>query len=597
MEKRLINKSIELILLFLLFSLIFHSKIFYDSYQLPKIFGVFIALLAGILLILLNQSQIKFTAVLMFFLIYILYIFSSTYISSNTPSVFYSLTLLAPVCFIFTTYSPINTKKFSFFILLLVSLSLLNGFIQVLINPNKPFSFFGNPIFFGEFSGATLPLIIYFYLFNKKYEFLSLFLIISTLFSLLLIGSKGVMISVFISLLFFIIKTKNFISFRLKENSIIILFIFLLYSILIIFIPHFNKLLFKNSKSIISSSFTTSVSVKNRIIMANSAIDMIKEKPLFGHGAGGVRYFYQKYQSKLLNQNPYLSFIKTSYLHNDYLQIMTEFGIFGLVIFLLFIFYLLYVFDKNSNLLNINEYIFSISLISGIIFILCESFFNFPMFILPSSVLFFVFSGMVYSANVKNIPDSKKNALFTFILLLSSLFFVSFALIKNTPSIVSNLYCGKALHEGKNNSPMEGVYYLKALEINKKDYTASFNLGMHYFYKDDKKNAIKYFERAILIYPYSADAIYNIATINKSIGKKKIAEEYFKKTLELYPNSVLANLNLGKLYLDMNKMEEGLKYIAKSKELAPDYYDTEQLNKIIEFRETTYELKGVHKKF
>jgi len=589
-ENKYILKFLELLFLFLFLSLLFNSNTFYNSYQLSKSFSITICSLLIFILFLMNQITIKFTLTLFVFLLFIFYINIKNFFLSNSPSVSYSLTLfIIPFLFFTATIVKINFKKFCYFICGLVLISMLYGFLQTTLNIQKPYSFFGNPIFFGEFIAISFPLIIYLLLFEKN-NLLLIFIIIGILFTLLLIGSKGVLSSFVIAslfLLYYILKQNLIINFKIKNNLFKIFSVLFLFLIFLFFIPNLKKTFIDNIKSFNPKILFSSPSIINRATMWKSAINMIKEKPVFGFGTGAVRYFYQKYQSEILKKNQNLTFIKTSYVHNDYLQITAEFGIIGLFLFVLFIISLIYFFDKNSYLLDIKEYFFSICIISSLIFILCESFFNFPLFVLPSSAIFFICSGILYSIIIKYQIYLKENKFFSNVFLVSILIFITIIIAYNTKPIISNIYSAKALSEGKKNSPMEAYYYQKAITINKNDYIASFNLGMHYFLKRDYENSIKYFKYALSIYPYSADAIYNIATIYKSIDEKKQSEEFFKKTLELYPNNIQANLNLGKLYLNLGKTEEGLKYISFAKQIAPNYIDTEQLIKVLDFKEVT----------
>ncbi len=65
--------------------------------------------------------------------------------------------------------------------------------------------------------------------------------------------------------------------------------------------------------------------IEARLVLYGIAWDLIKEAPWFGHGYFNFQYFFQRDQVA-----PYLD-SATKFVHNDYLQIWLETGIFGLI--------------------------------------------------------------------------------------------------------------------------------------------------------------------------------------------------------------------------------------------------------------------------
>ncbi|HDQ26200.1 MAG TPA: tetratricopeptide repeat protein, partial [bacterium] len=285
--------------------------------------------------------------------------------------------------------------------------------------------------------------------------------------------------------------------------------------------------------------------------------------------------------------------IKTSYTHNDYIQLSAEYGLIGLVLFLFFVITLFARFDRFSARIGSGDYIFSLALISGMAFILICSFFNFPLFSMPSAALFFICAGLLYAVPGTPEPAGSETPLraSTLVFLAAALLSLG-ALALNIKPISANFYSGQAVKENLINSPMAGAYYLRALEINKKDFAAAAGAGLHFFYKNDTEKSIKGFMPALDIYPYSADILYNLGVINKSLGESGRAEKYLLKSLELHPNNALALLNLGRLYIDTGRDNEGAGLIAQALRLNPAVSGTGHITKVLEFKETTYDITG-----
>jgi O-antigen ligase len=92
-------------------------------------------------------------------------------------------------------------------------------------------------------------------------------------------------------------------------------------------------------------------SVGYRYLWANVGFDVIKKNPFFGNGVGSykesVKEFYKvdntfKYFPELVTNNP----------HNEFVSIASQLGIFGFILFLLFL-KSLYTTDKKSLFSNI----------------------------------------------------------------------------------------------------------------------------------------------------------------------------------------------------------------------------------------------------
>jgi len=101
-------------------------------------------------------------------------------------------------------------------------------------------------------------------------------------------------------------------------------------------------------------------SVLERFTFYRDAIEIFKDYPIFGAGGGGWSILYQMYQN-----NPYVSFE----VHSYYVQLLTEKGLFGLIIALsLFIFiYVLFIksifTQKHVSLISLSWFIIATTLL------------------------------------------------------------------------------------------------------------------------------------------------------------------------------------------------------------------------------------------
>ncbi len=67
-----------------------------------------------------------------------------------------------------------------------------------------------------------------------------------------------------------------------------------------------------------------------RLVIWPDTVNMIKDKPVWGHGGGSFRWMYQSYDTHRRNQF-------TRYAHNEYLHLASEYGLVGLGLFTLFV--------------------------------------------------------------------------------------------------------------------------------------------------------------------------------------------------------------------------------------------------------------------
>ncbi len=167
----------------------------------------------------------------------------------------------------------------------------------------------------------TILSFIIFVIDKNKFYFI-IFLIGSIL--ILLYGSRGTLVSIFFMLLMYFIFLSNY---KFRRSKFSILFISILLLVLFyIFSPFLLEILLSivdkigvDSRTlylIINNTFTTDV---HRMRIINEAISLILKNPFFGHGP--------------LADQHYLNI----YVHNIFLELLINFGFFGLLFFVILI--------------------------------------------------------------------------------------------------------------------------------------------------------------------------------------------------------------------------------------------------------------------
>jgi O-antigen ligase len=464
-------------------------------------------------------------------------------------------------------------------------------FYQLLKNPEtRPYSFFGNPIFFAEFIAINFPLALHAARNSGPARWLSYAAALLCFFAIILSGSRGPLISLVVSCVFYF-----FYMLRLEPAPPRILLAraataagFALISALFLSLNPVTSSALRNSVDRAAGFFSQgNRAVLDRVLIAKTGLAMAANSPVFGNGAGSFRYMYQEYQSKELKKDPAFSFVATSYGHSDFIQLLAEFGAFGLLLYILFFLSLLYRFDSRARSQEHEEYALNLALAASLLCFFIEGFFNFPLFVMPSAGLFWLYAGLLHGTD-----EPKKSALpfgFSRVFFSAAAVIAGLALAVTVRQVYSDFYLRQGVSESVKKSNFEMDYFSRAIQLDPGSYYAHFYSAYFYSRKRDFEKSAWHYQRALDIYPASADALYNIGVCMRMTGDMESAGQYFSRAIDLYPGFAMARLSLGKTYLDLGREEEGLKEIALSKKLDPSYEDIEMKNYVESFVEATWE--------
>ena len=168
----------------------------------------------------------------------------------------------------------------------------------------------------------------------------------------------------------------------------------------------FNISSFNNNNvqiaSRISSINVNDESTSNRIRYYNHALSQVLETPFFGVGSGNW-----KFKSVYLDRFDIIGYTVPYHVHNDFLEIFTELGILGFVLYLLlFLVSFLNLFRSFSNSKSFDDLFVNIMLIAVLFSFFIDSNLNFPHARLIQVSFFIII--LAYSS----IPLSKRNEIF-----------------------------------------------------------------------------------------------------------------------------------------------------------------------------------------
>ncbi len=256
--------------------------------------------------------------------------------------------------------------------------------------------FYGNKNIFAAAILFKLPFLYYAFIFRKNWtKWLSLFLIFSLTFCLVILSARTSFIGLVLQIVL-LLGFSLFIILRLKKSKkILILSLIITTSSLLGFVGgdrflkyNFNKYC---KKSNIAEKYdltedTYSVSnrlksieegnSKGRLIIWKNTIAIIKDNPIKGYGVGNHKLAIMRVETPQKH-----NFIVSDHAHNDYLEMWSELGIFGLISYLLLFTSAFILFIKTQWKQNISQITRFVSF-TGLLCVVTymnDAMFNFPL--------------------------------------------------------------------------------------------------------------------------------------------------------------------------------------------------------------------------
>ena len=256
--------------------------------------------------------------------------------------------------------------------------------------------FYGNKNIFAAAILFKLPFLYYAFVFKKNWtKWFSLFLIFSLTFCLVILSARTSFIGLIMQLtllfafaLFIVLKQK-------KSKKIIVLSLIIISSALLGFVGGDRFLKYNFNRYCVSShnaqkydltedSYSVSNRFKSieegnskgRLKIWRNTITIIKDNPIKGYGVGNHKLAIMKVETPQK-----FNFIVSDHAHNDYLEMWSELGIFGLIIYLLLFASAFPLFIKTQWKTNISKTTRFISFVG----LLCvvnymnDAMFNFPL--------------------------------------------------------------------------------------------------------------------------------------------------------------------------------------------------------------------------
>jgi len=424
----ILNKSINIILLsIVVFPTVFFCKTTLDIFILPKdmLFQVLVTMAMFLWLVkVISDKKPSFAGskmnvpILVFFAINILSCLWSTN-PDLTLNAVNKLTFFVMLYFLIINFFKDKKQLITAIDLLILIAAVEAGYgilQQFGFDPLFPLKFSGKKTIIGtlgyhnylsEYMVPILPVAVARLFSNdgkRKKLFISIACIIMTI-CIVFTGTRSVWVALLISIPFFLVVTsiKNGNVLENYKKQIIIFSIILLGIIAFLtFVP-----LGKNSPEVIERIKSTFEfrrgTTRNRPVIWQTGIRMAKERPLLGWGTDTFKYHYLDYLSQVMKNKEPLAYIveEAEYVHNEYLQVLIDTGIIGLIMFVgIFVAYFREGFRIIASVREKNAVMLIIGLMSAILGVLIDSLFSFTFHIIPVNIAIWFVLGLSSSIGI-----------------------------------------------------------------------------------------------------------------------------------------------------------------------------------------------------
>ena len=367
-------------------------------------------------------------------------------------------------------------------------------------------------------------------LYLKIIEFLAIY-------SIIILESRLGIGSIFLIYLFL------FIRYTLKRKEILMSIFLMIFSFFAS--NNFNSDETSSNNGILLD-LSSDESLNQRLSFYEHAIDLITQKPIFGHGIGSWKYEsinYVRYEEDRL-LIPY-------YTHNDFLQLTVEAGILGVLIYLIFIINILLFIFKQFR-----KESFFIPIIITFIYFILNSLINFPLSRSQELIPVILLSALILSYSSNKNSESKRPYL---ILVLIFMLIPSCYLYnqEHKSSIVQKIVLNdyeKNIYSLNINQVDQIEYRLPNIAVN--TVPISTYLSRYYFEEKDYRKSLELLSYSLKVNKYDFLTKELLLKNYIFLNQKENAYTLVKSLINDYPN----NFTYGQIYfslvLDLNKFDE-----------------------------------------
>lgn len=311
-----------------------------------------------------------------------------------------------------------------------------------------------------------------------------------------------------------------------------------------------------------------------RVTVWSKTMQMVKEHPFIGVGAGQWQLFIPKYGVDEFEYNLRDGSLTFQRPHNDILWILSENGIIGLFGYLLFLFGIMWLCIRNTTKGLPNSSTFGIIAIGFFVGFIVVSFCDFPhervehnfMYLTIAAIV--LFDSTSQSLKEPNIIGQKNSIALgsTVLLLLLAASFVTYQFYsgeRRARKILSAYYQSNWDRVIKLAKNIDNSIYT----INNYSAPIHHYRGHAYIMQKKSKEAAEAYKKGLEYAPYHIISLTEYASSLVLQNQNDEAEKYYLKALDISPRNNMALLGMSVMRYNNNNYTESINYLKK---ITPD---------------------------
>lgn len=563
-------------------SLCFQLTSTIDFLLVPRFLALGIGLLILVLVFILQKQNFVFNLDIVsgsFLAYFLFHLFSILWAPAKSEAIFYtekvflSLTLFWIAGFLFSNSDQLflNTCKVLAFVTIIYVLVALSQIIKLIsLDSDSMYAvnaLSGHKNLFACFLFLSSIFLVFGFLHSSKLWRYFFFGLVTICFGLIILLQTravwmGMIVTLFLTFVFISLKwIKSGLKLKFKTlfTSIGILFCLLG---LIVFILYKTDSLASFFSRINVFNFSKSASGIERLVVWDKTIDLIKGNLWFGVGAGNWQLTYTKFSISGVSEA--LEGATFQRPHNDFLWILSEIGIFGLIAFLL-----VFAFPVFTSISKFLVAPYSNSSLSKLLIACCLlgflviSFFDFPKERIELLVLSFLLLAYLHAEDfmpiIKFRPIKSKPVALIILPLIAFCVVTGFYRIRGEKAVIK-------IYKAKNGANPDGMIRNadKAMsmfyEIDPASMPIHWYKGIGYTQQNNYEKGYEEFQKAYAISKYNHIVNNNLGVCLLRNEKTEAAKRYFEESIRINPEYDEPKLNLVVIYFNEKKYAKALEY-------------------------------------
>ena len=309
--------------------------------------------------------------------------------------------------------------------------------------------------------------------------------------------------------------------------------------------------------------------IAQRIISWKGAVKLIKNNFLCGVGFGNFetqfpyynQAYYLEYTKGLKNEQKSIEGLQMREIHNDYLDILSEIGLVGFLLFIFFVIKFLRLTFKNFNRTENSAIFFSMAGLS------INALFSFPLQLPVPLFTTMILMGLTNFSYYETKKNSRNKIIFMLFISVVSLCFLHnfYKNNKNYKKTISDIKKYYSKQEWQKVIMASNT----AKNYNSYEQEEALYLGVSYMELKKYKKATETFKAFIDKNPNDANMLLNLGNAYLKTGKKKEAITSYEQVVYMKPTFVKAIQNIAKIYIKEKNFKKAKHYLLEAQKIEP----------------------------